>query len=119
MSKCFLSLGVGMLKRKAAGSFKPEVTITIHGSKFQFENSTPLKTTRKQEFLLDEAFEVDMMGSGSKKTYINSLSGNILTTKDAETNEIVATRTFNQDGFTMTMIAPNKVTAKRYFKKVQ
>ena len=108
-----------MLKRKAAASFKPEVTIIVNGSKFQFENSTPLKTVRRVEFQLDEAFEVDLMGNGSKKTYINSLSGNILTTKDLETNEVVATRTFNSDGFTMTMIAPNKITAKRYFKRVQ
>merc|ERR1712012_748543 len=58
--------GIGMIKRKAVASFKPETTITVNGHKFTFENTTPLKTTRKTEFTLDEAFEVDLMGNGEK-----------------------------------------------------
>ena len=99
-------------------SFKPETTITVNGHKFTFENTTPLKTTRKTEFTLDEAFEVDLMGNGEKKTYINSLSGNVLTTKDMPSGKVVAIRTFNADGFSMKMIGPNDVTAVRHFKRV-
>ena len=114
----YLSLGIGMIKRKAVASFKPETTITVNGNKFTFENTTPLKTTRKTEFTLDEAFEVDLMGNGEKKTYINSLSGNVLTTKDMPSGKVVAIRTFNADGFSMKMIGPNDVTAVRHFKRV-
>eukprot|EP00093_Oithona_nana_P010299 10299.XXX_23654_24132_1 [CDS] Oithona nana genome sequencing. len=110
--------GVGMLKRKAVLNFKPEVTIRVDGTKLTFENTTPLKTTRKTEFNLDEAFEVDLMGLADKQTHINSFSGNVLTTKDVGSDKVVATRTFNADGFVMKMFGPNDVTAVRHFKRV-
>ena len=107
-----------MLKRKAVLNFKPEVTIRVDGTKLTFENTTPLKTTRKTEFNLDEPFEVDLMGLADKQTHINSFSGNVLTTKDVGSDKVVATRTFNADGFSMKMFGPNDVTAVRHFKRV-
>ena len=108
-----------MLKRKVVLSFKPEVTIRVeNGKKLTFENTTPLKTTRTTEFNLDEPFEVDLMGITDKQTHINSFSGNVLTTKDVGSGKVLATRTFNADGFSMKMFGPNDVIAIRHFKRV-
>ena len=55
-------------------------------------------------------------GTGEVGKYVTSMEGNVMVTKKAGTNDVIAKREFSDTGFVMTMYAKG-VSATRTFKK--
>merc|ERR1712241_312545 len=106
--------GIGMIKRKVLTNTTPDVVIAVNGNHFKIDTITSVKTINV-EFDLDPPYEHDP-GTGEVGKYVTSMEGNVMVTKKAGTDDVIAKREFSDTGFVMTMYAKG-VSGTRTFKK--
>ena len=107
-------LGVGMIKRKLAGSTTPELEVTQDGDSWTVKTKTAIKNS-EIKFKLGEEFDEVRQDDAKVKSTITQ-EGNTWKQVQKGDKDVVITREFTADGVN-TVATVNGVSSTRFYAR--